>query len=90
MVALTDEDRAKIIDLAEKYLTVCCYKQLFCPSVTNDEEKDLELQNRIRSLNWVSTDDLGCSIDETSQVVRDLLFESINGKWLKNERPVIP
>ncbi|CAB4058083.1 RABGEF1 [Lepeophtheirus salmonis] len=44
----------------------------------DDEEKDLEIQNRIRSLNWISTRDLKCSISETSQEVRDLLYKAIN------------
>eukprot|EP00093_Oithona_nana_P004329 04329.XXX_129366_132088_1 [CDS] Oithona nana genome sequencing. len=75
---LTDEDIQKILDLTEKYITICCYKQLFCPSITSDEDKDLELQNRIRSLNWMSTEHLNCAIDEFSQDVRDLLYQAIN------------
>ena len=43
---LTDDDRDRIIDLTEKYITIRCYKFFFCPVVTSDEEKDLELQNR--------------------------------------------
>ena len=27
---------------------VCCHKQLFCPYTTTDEEKDLEIQEKIR------------------------------------------
>ena len=77
---MTDEDIKKILDLTEKYITICCYKQLFCPSITSDEDKDLELQNRIRSLNWMSTEHLNCAIDEFSQDVRDLLYQAINGK----------
>ena len=79
-VGLIEEDRLKIMDLSEKYITVDCYKQLFCPSITSDEEKDLEIQNKIRSLNWISTEHLNCSIDEFSQEVRDLLYQAINGK----------
>ena len=45
---LTDEDVKKIMDFSEKFVMMCCYKLLFCPQSTNDEEKDLELQNRIR------------------------------------------
>ena len=76
--ALTEEDIQKIMDYAEKYVMICCYKNLFCPTITNDEDKDLELQNRIRNLNWVSTTDLNCCINESSQDVRDLLYEAIN------------
>ena len=81
---LTDEDIQKILDLTEKYIMICCYKQLFCPSITSDEDKDLELQNRIRSLNWMSTEHLNCAIDEFSQDVRDLLYQAINGENFKN------
>lgn len=31
-----------------RYLMVCCHKQLFCPFSTTDEEKDLEIQEKIR------------------------------------------
>lgn len=75
---LSEEDSLKIMELSEKYITVDCYKQLFCPSITSDEEKDLEIQNKIRSLNWISTEHLNCSIDEFSQEVRDLLYQAIN------------
>jgi len=46
--ALSEEDVKKILDFSEKYVMMCCYKLLFCPHSTNDEEKDLEIQNRIR------------------------------------------
>ena len=55
-----------------------CFKLLFSPNVTLDEDKDLELQNRIRNLNWISTEHLNASIDEFSQEVRDLLYQAIN------------
>jgi len=76
--ALTDDDVAKILDYAERYITIACYKLLFSPVVSNDEDKDLELQTKIRSLNWISTKELNCTIDESNQDVRNLLFEAIN------------
>jgi hypothetical protein len=54
--ALSDEDIKKIMDYSEKYVMLCCYKLLFCPHSTNDEEKDLELQNRIRYEHDTETD----------------------------------
>ena len=45
---LSDDDIKKILDFSEKYVMMCCYKLLFCPPSTNDEDKDLEIQNRIR------------------------------------------
>ena len=77
--ALTDDDVTTILDFTEKYITIACYKLLFSPIVSNDEEKDLELQTKIRSLNWISTKELNCTIDESNQDVRNLLFEAING-----------
>ena len=53
---------------------------LCSPVVSTDEEKDLELQTKIRSLNWISTKELNCTIDEANQDVRTLLFEAINGE----------
>ena len=64
----------------EKYVMICMYKALFCPPNTDDEDKDLELQNRIRSLNWISTIELKCEVDESSQEVRDILHDCINGE----------
>jgi hypothetical protein len=29
---------------------ICLYKQLFCPFSTTDEDKDLEIQAKIRSV----------------------------------------
>jgi hypothetical protein len=49
--ALTDDDVKTILNFSEKYVMMCCYKLLFCPHSTNDEEKDLEIQNRIRCVN---------------------------------------
>ena len=45
---LSDDDVKTILDFSEKYVMMCCYKLLFCPHSTNDEDKDLEIQNRIR------------------------------------------
>uniref|UniRef100_A0A0K2U5L6 Rab5 GDP/GTP exchange factorlike [Saccoglossus kowalevskii] n=1 Tax=Lepeophtheirus salmonis TaxID=72036 RepID=A0A0K2U5L6_LEPSM len=75
---LTEEERSTILEYSEKFVMTYFYKSLFCPNTSDDEEKDLEIQNRIRSLNWISTRDLKCSISETSQEVRDLLYKAIN------------
>ena len=47
-VGLTEEERSMICDLTERYIMICCYKQLFCPLTTQDEDKDLEIQDKIR------------------------------------------
>lgn len=59
---------------------------MFCPTSTNDEEKDLSIQDRIRKLSWVNAHHLDCCISETSIEVRDLVYTAINdllgNKWL--------
>lgn len=50
---------------------------LFCPPTTNDEEKDLTIQRRIRQLSWVNAHHLDCCISETSMEVRDLVYAAI-------------
>ena len=45
---LREEERSMICDLTERYLMICCYKQIFCPLTTQDEDKDLEIQDKIR------------------------------------------
>jgi len=57
---------------------VCCYKPLFSPVATTDEEKDLEIQSRIRSLNWVTASHLDCPFKETAGPVKELIYTSIN------------
>lgn len=53
------------------------FRVLFCPQTTNDEEKDLTIQARIRQLSWVNAHHLDCCISETSMEVRDLVYTAI-------------
>ena len=48
---------------------ICCYKPLFCPYTTPDEEEDLMIQGKIRSLNWVTAAHLECPFKETAPEV---------------------
>merc|ERR1740123_428341 len=75
---LEEDERTKICDLTERYLMVCCHKQLFCPYSTTDEEKDLEIQEKIRRLNWVTAAHLECPFSETAPGIRDLVYQAIN------------
>jgi hypothetical protein len=77
-VGLTAEERQTICDLSERYIMVCCYKPLFCPFTTTDEEEDLETQAKIRSLNWVTAAHLECPFKETAPAVRDQIYTAIN------------
>lgn len=51
---------------------------LFCPSFTNDEEKDSHIHSRIRQLNWINAKHLACSIDEVIGTVRELVYTAIS------------
>lgn len=61
-----------------KLYTYC--RILFSPPFTNDEERDSQIQKRIRQLNWINAKHLICSIDEVNSEVRDLVYSSITGK----------
>ncbi|CAK9822055.1 Rab5 GDP/GTP exchange factor [Anthophora retusa] len=74
---ITPEIKEKLLDYVEKYAMTLLYRILFCPPFTNDEEKDLAIQKRIRKLNWVSGKNLECRIHETSSEVRELVYTSI-------------
>lgn len=56
-----------------------CFRILFSPPFTNDEEKDAAIHKRIRQLSWINARHLVCSIDEVNADVRDLVYCSING-----------
>merc|ERR1712218_160084 len=45
---------------------------------TQDEDKDLEIQDKIRKLNWVTASHLDCPFSETSEGIRDLIYQAIN------------
>ncbi|XP_057656208.1 rab5 GDP/GTP exchange factor isoform X1 [Diorhabda carinulata] len=72
------EVREKLVEFFEKYSMITLYSFLFCPQTTNDEEKDLTIQDRIRKLSWVNAHHLDCCISETSIEVRDLVYTAIN------------
>nr|CAG4646132.1 EOG090X03G5 [Macrothrix elegans] len=66
-----------LLDHAERYLTRLLYRKLFCPPNCDDEERDLAIQKRIRSLNWISAPLLDCRINELDPKVRDILEKAI-------------
>ncbi|CAG9821976.1 unnamed protein product [Phaedon cochleariae] len=68
----------QLLDFFEKYSMMSLYRFLFCPPFTNDEDKDLAIQGRIRKLSWVNAHHLDCCISETSIEVRDLVYSAIN------------
>ncbi|KAK6739788.1 hypothetical protein RB195_008343 [Necator americanus] len=65
-----------VIAEVEKYICTCCYNNLFCAS-SDEEVADLSLQDRIRSLNWVTAGFLETKVDFSRQAVRNLLDDAI-------------
>ena len=68
-----------LLDHAEKYMTVKMYTSLFCPPTTDDEQKDLQMQTQIRSLHWVSAQQLDTLINEHIPEIRALIDQAITG-----------
>ncbi|XP_057677342.1 rab5 GDP/GTP exchange factor isoform X2 [Corythoichthys intestinalis] len=54
----------QVMDQVEKYIMTRLYKSVFCPETTDDEKKDLAMQNRIRALHWVNIHMLCAPMDE--------------------------
>nr|CAG4639888.1 EOG090X03G5 [Daphnia pulex] len=74
---MTNSSMESLLDHSERYLTRLLYKKLFCPHTCDDEERDLAVQKRIRSLNWISAPLLDCRINELDSKVRDILEKAI-------------
>ncbi|KAK9496823.1 hypothetical protein O3M35_012952 [Rhynocoris fuscipes] len=74
---VSSDCREQLLDYTEKHAMTCLYRLLFCPPTTTDEDKDLNIQKRIRQLNWVSAKHVDCQIDETNTDVHDLVYSSI-------------
>ena len=66
----------KILDYAERYVLTRLHTVIF---ELLDEEKDLQLQNRIRSLHWVSPDQLETLINENDHTIQYELDSAITG-----------
>uniref|UniRef100_A0A673WGC9 RAB guanine nucleotide exchange factor (GEF) 1 n=1 Tax=Salmo trutta TaxID=8032 RepID=A0A673WGC9_SALTR len=67
----------RVMDEVEKYIMTRLYKSVFCPETTDDEEKDLATQNRIRALHWVDIQMLCVPVDEEIPEVSDNVVKAI-------------
>lgn len=76
-IDVTSSSVEDLLDHSERYLTRILYRKLFCPPNCDDEERDLTVQKRIRSLNWISAPLLDCRINELDPKVRDTLEKAI-------------
>ncbi|XP_061136710.1 RAB guanine nucleotide exchange factor (GEF) 1, like isoform X2 [Syngnathus typhle] len=66
-----------IMDQVERYITTRLYKEVFCPETSDDEKKDLAVQNRIRALHWVTIEMLGVPVDEGIPEASDSVVKAI-------------
>ncbi|CAN9511452.1 unnamed protein product [Ophioblennius macclurei] len=66
-----------VMDEVEKYMMTRLYKEVFCPESTDDENKDLAIQKRIRSLHWVTIEMLCVPVDEEIPEVSDSVVKAI-------------
>nr|KAG5690625.1 hypothetical protein BaRGS_018095 [Batillaria attramentaria] len=74
---LSQEIQDKILDYTERYILTRLYRGLFCPVTTADEEKDLAIQTRIRSLHWVTAQQLDLVVNDTDPDIRQELDQAI-------------
>ena len=84
LTGLSGETVDRLMDYIEKYLMIRLYRLTFCSYLTDDEERDLAMQNRIRSLHWITSHLLDTALDESADGVRDLLDNAITGRFDKS------
>ncbi|GMR40585.1 hypothetical protein PMAYCL1PPCAC_10780, partial [Pristionchus mayeri] len=66
-----------VMEAVERYLCTACYQRLFWAD-SDEEVADLSLQERIRSLHWVTFGFLETRLDLTKEQARNRLDEAIN------------
>ncbi|VDO37783.1 unnamed protein product [Brugia timori] len=78
--SLIDVSVEEVMGEVEQYICVRAYSTLFCARhviLADEETADLSLQDRIRSLNWVTAGFLETTLDFSQESVRDKLDEAI-------------
>lgn len=68
----------QLVDYTERHLLTLMYNFVFTRILTEDEEKDLSLQKRIKSLNWIMTQHLDIELDLRDMQIRDLMDQAIS------------
>ena len=86
----SSETLETLMGFMEKYILTRLYRSVFCPITTEDEVMDLTIQNRIRSLHWITTHMLDAQINDKDPTARALVEKAITGnmvytvpKWSK-------
>lgn len=67
----------KMMDNIEKVIMTQLYKSVFCPDTSDDEQKDLVIQKRIRTLHWVTPEMLRTPLCEEQLEVNDNILSAI-------------
>ncbi|XP_031747412.1 rab5 GDP/GTP exchange factor isoform X1 [Xenopus tropicalis] len=71
------EERGYFLDNIEKLVMTRLYRSVFCLDGSTDEQKDLLLQRRIKSLKWVTPKMLQVPLDETIVEVKDWTLSAV-------------
>ena len=77
---MTPKMCSNMMDHLEKVIMTRLYRDLFCPPLTDDEQKDLAIQNRIRRLRWVAPSMLEAAINEDNSQVQRFIEEAQESK----------
>ena len=72
-----NEQIEQLVDFTERFLMQQLYQMLFTRIQHEEEDKDLALQKRIRSLNWVMAQHLDVEINLRHPQVKDLVDKAI-------------
>jgi len=73
-----DTKQEELMNFMEKYLMTRLYRVVFSNPLSGDEEKDLKLQDKIRSLNWVTASMLETGIDDKEVKVRTIIDDAVS------------
>lgn len=65
-----------MMDGIEKYIMTHIYKGVFCHPTAGDEKKDLELQRRLHSLNWITWEQLEIPVDFDAPEIDKLMRQT--------------
>ena len=80
---MSHETADRLLDFVERYVMTRLYRTVFCPPTSDDEDRDLAIQDRIRSLHWINTFLLDIALDETDDSMRKLVDQAITGRGKK-------
>ncbi|KAI0212911.1 Rab5 GDP/GTP exchange factor, partial [Lamellibrachia satsuma] len=74
---ISHETADQLLDFVERYVMTRLYRTVFCPPTSDDEDRDLAIQDRIRSLHWINTFLLDIALNETDDSMRKLVDQAI-------------